>query len=169
MSNEAYFASLSDQLKNHADRDADQMHEVATLAQAKADAKAARDDLESDRLLLQLYAVGADTARRIMNRSHPNRGRYAAKGRRVVFVQTWSRDCDHCESYNLMVIPATRAALDKVGDDMRAEAEGPYSYHVISPAEAIRSLPYNGVVTDHILAAFEEGEYYNVGTGSLAY
>ena len=80
-------------------------------------------------------------------------------GRRVMLLITWSRDCDCCERDQLIAVPASLRTLRKVEDDMADSAEGPWSVHVATLAEA---LDFEPEFRDRILEAFEDGHPYSV-------
>jgi hypothetical protein len=99
-------------------------------------------------------AIGADRARRMgIFCWNPIEGNQNV-GRRVVLIESWSRDCDCAESTSLVAYPATTRAYAHAFDRMAEDAEGPFHLNILAPSD----VPDVEVgVRDRALEAFEDG------------
>ena len=59
-----------------------------------------------------------------------------------VAVVVWGRDCDLCESTQLVTVNATEEAYAQLYCTVEDGAEGPFSLNIISPEEADRFAPH---------------------------
>lgn len=85
--------------------------------------------------------------------------------RKPIYVYTWSRDCDMCESDNVMVCRSL-VAFYTIVECFYDSAEGPCTIEVITKEQYEEYIKENcgtsGKIRDRVLEAFEDGRNHNV-------